>query len=393
MNKKFILIVMVLLIGLSGFQTKIFALENAEDIILGTYKKFPSVLLGEDVTYFIKLPDNYEKTAGKYPVIYVLNSQMISTVACASATIDRLSFELIPEMILVGISNTGRAGSYMPIAPDGKPGGADDFLHFLTEEFLPFIDRTYRTFDFHILMGQSNTGLFAIYAYLNSPETFNGCIAASPSLGWCLDLMIELARSSFTKTRPPQSFLYMNYGGKDYKDLVNEPVTAFAEMLREEAPKDFQWTLEYLEKDGHVPITSMNNGLLALFPDYFVDDEMREKGLPAVDVHYNELLSQRYGFSIRTPEEVLFNMSYNAKQKKNYDEAIAMFQILLQRYPASIRGYFFLGETYREKGNLGKAEHFYLKALEIDPDFGAAKRRLELLQENKKKKHAEMSIS
>ena len=129
----------------------------------------------------------------------------------------------------------------------------------------------------------------------------------------------------------------------------------------------------------------LNNGLIALFPDFFVDDDMREKGLSAVDAHYNEL-SLRYGFPLRAPEEVLFNMSYDAKQKKNYDGAIAMFQILLQRYPVSTRGYFFLGETYREKGDLGKAEQFYLKALEIDPDFGAAKRRLELLQKNEKKK-------
>ncbi len=392
MSKKSILITMVLMIGLSGFRMQTLAQAKDEDIVLGTYKKFPSTLLGEDVTYFVKLPENYEKATEKYPVVYILNAQMISTVANAVATIERLSFEIIPETILVGISNTGRAGDTMPLRPDGKDGGANDFLSFLTEEFMPFVDKTYRTFDFRILMGQSNTGLFAVYAYLNAPDVIDGCIAASPSLGWCLDFMIGQARSSIEKTRSPQSFLYMNFGGKDYKDLVNEPVKAFAAMLRMEAPEDFHWTLEYLEKDGHVPVTSLNNGLIALFPDFFVGDDLREKGLSAVDAHYDEL-SRRYGFPLRTPEEVLFNMSYNAKQKKDYANAIAMFQVLLQRYPVSVRGYFFLGETYREKGDLEKAEHLYLKALEIDPDFGAARRRLELLQKNKKKKQDKTSIS
>jgi len=45
-------------------------------------------------------------------------------------------------------------------------------------------------------------------------------------------------------------------------------------------------------------------------------------------------------------------------------------------------------ETKRRSdlSSVGKAEQYYLKTLEIDPDFGAAKRRLELLYENKKKK-------
>ena len=384
MGKKFVIFVITVLFCLSGFQLGLFC-QQEEDIILGTYKKFPSTVFGEDVTYFVKLPGNYEKVSKKYPVTYVLNAQMTSTIACASATIDRLSFELIPEMILVGISNTGRAGNYMPQRPDGKEGGADDFLRFLTEEFMPFIDKTLRTFDFRILMGQSNTGLFAVYAYLNAPDDIDGCIAASPSLGWCLDFMIGQARSSFKKTRPPSSFLYINYGEKDYKDLVIEPVSAFAEILRDEAPEEFQWTLDFLEKDGHVPITSLNNGLLTLFPDFFTDDELREKGLPVVDAHYNEL-SRRYGFSIPAPEEVLFNMSYTEKREKNYDKAIELFLILIKRYPASLRGHFFLAETYREKGDAAQAERYYLKALEIDPDFQAAKKRLDLLRENKKKK-------
>ena len=384
MSKKSILFGIVLWIGLAGFRTQIFARENSEDIRLGTYKKFPSSVLEEDVIYFVKLPANYEKISTRYPVLYVLNAQMISTVAAAVATIDRLSFEIIPEMILVGISNTGRAGRYMPIGPDGKPGGADDFLRFLAEEFLPFVDKTYRTVDFRILMGQSNTGLFAIYAYLDSPEAFDGCIAASPSLGWCLDFIGEQARSSFGKTRSKRSFLYMNYGGKDYKDLVIEPAAAFAEMLEDQAPEDFHWSLDYLAKDGHVPITSLNNGLIAIFPDFFCDDDMRNKGLSAVDAHY-QALSRDYGFSIGAPEEVLFNMSYDEKRKKNYEEAIERFQILLQRYPFSVRGYFFLGDTYREKGDKVQAEQSYLKALEIDPGFEAAKRRLDLLEKDKKK--------
>jgi tetratricopeptide (TPR) repeat protein len=69
-------------------------------------------------------------------------------------------------------------------------------------------------------------------------------------------------------------------------------------------------------------------------------------------------------------------------QEKGEDIILGKYK----RFPFSMRGCFFLGETYREKGDIGKAEQFYLKVLEIDPDFEAAKKRLEILQKNKKKK-------
>ena len=358
-------------------------LDKNKDIILGRYENLASEILEEDITYVVHLPEGYEKTNKKYPVVYVLNAHMMSTIACASATVDRLGFELIPEMILIGISNTGRARNYFPQRPGGKPGEADTFLRFLSQELLPFIDKNYRTLDFRILSGQSNTGLFAVYAYLSTPSLFQACIAASPSFGWCLDYMMEKAQSAFALSRSKEFLLYMNYRGKDYQDLVTGPVQSFVKMLEEKAPQDFKWILDYLEQDGHVPITSLNNGLLALFPDYYVDDELRKKGLPKVDAHYDKL-SKKYGFSITTSEEVIFNMSFSKKQQKKYDEAIAIFIILLKRYPQSVRGHFFLGETYREKGDMDKAKGYYLKTLEIDPDFEAAKRRLVLLEKDKK---------
>jgi hypothetical protein len=57
---------------------------------------------------------------------------------------------------------------------------------------------------------------------------------------------------------------------------------------------------------------------------------------------------------------VLFNMAYRKKQAKALEEAVGIFQVLLERYPASWRGHFFLGETYREGGGKERAiEHLH----------------------------------
>ncbi len=146
-------------------------------------------------------------------------------------------------------------------------------------------------------------------------------------------------------------------------------------MLDERAPDDLDWNFEILEYDVHVPITNLNNGLLSLSPDYLASDALKKEGLAAVGRHYNNL-TQRYGFQIDAPEEVLFNMSFDLKRDKKFQESIKLFQTLLERFPFSVRGTFFLAETYKEMGDIHSATEVYRKTLELDPEFDAAKRRL-----------------
>jgi predicted alpha/beta superfamily hydrolase len=356
-----------------------YRLDAAEKIVAGEYQKYHSKILDEDFIYFVSLPSSYMQSHKRYPVLYVLNAQKKTTLASAWATINSLSFELIPELILIGLCNTGKASEYFPIKPDGSPGNADRLLRFLIDEFVSFVDESYRTVNYRILMGQSNTGFFDIYALCAQPNAFQAYIASSPTLGWGLDYIKEIAQETFSGKDPLRSVLYMVYGENDYPDLVIDPLNNFKEFLSNKAPSGFEWHLDYLENDGHVPIPSLNNGLLFLFADYFLSEVQRLKGLEWVDNHYREL-SKRYGFEITAPEEVLFFLCHNYKQQKEYSNAINLFTVLLDRYPSSLRGHYFLGEVYEEKGLVGRAIACFAAALEINPEFAAARMKLENLK-------------
>ncbi|MBN1273477.1 MAG: tetratricopeptide repeat protein [Candidatus Aminicenantes bacterium] len=372
-----------LLMILFLFGASVLSLEEKTEMTLGRFQSFPSKILGEDFKYIVHLPEGYERTTGKYPVLFVLNAHMKSTFANAVATVSRLGTEMIPAMILVGLCNdTGRSRDTMPNEAGNEPGGAVLFLNFLTGEFVPFIDKTYRTKKFRILAGQSNTGLFTLYVFLTEPQAFDGFIAASPSLGWCLDLIKKRAKNLFQNGKWSGKFLYMNYGGKDYKELCVDPILEFDKYIKDAAPPKFKYHLEFLKMDGHVPLASLNNGLLWMFPDFWVCDKMKAEGLAAVDNHF-EKLSQRYGFDMEAPEEVLFSMSYDLLRQKKIDESRALGQTLLKRYPYSPRGWFVLAEYHRLQKDLDKAREFYKKALEIDPEFVPAKRRLEIIERDK----------
>ena len=353
--------------------------KQTEEIVTGQYRSFSSNILGGDITYLVRLPEGYDKGKRKYPVLYLMNAQMTSTLSIAVGILENLEFEMVPSMILVGISNTGKAEKFFPIQPDGKSDQADTFLRFLNEELIPFIDRQYRTEDYRILTGQSNAALFVLYALFSQPDSFNAYFAFSPSLGWGLDFMKEKAASFSSRRDQSSQYLYMNQGGRDYPELVIEPMKKFVETLKKLSVQGFGWELDRLDRDGHVPVSSLNYGLLSLFPDFYATDDLKNKGLKAVDNHYKKL-TQRYGFHIEAPEEVLFHMSYTLQQNKNFEKAVDMFKELIYRYPGSFLAHFYLGRTYEELGEMKSAEKYFIKTLELNPDFQPAKNKLQMIR-------------
>jgi predicted alpha/beta superfamily hydrolase len=351
-----------------------------QSLQIGEYRSLASAVYGEEVRYFLKLPDSYSVSTRSYPVLFVMEAGSPSTAANAYATLETLGREMIPEMILIGIVNSGRASSYFPRNPNGTPGGADALIRFLAEELIPHVDAQYRTQRYRILFGESNAGLFALYAFLTRPDAIDACIVASPTLGWCPDYMKEVARTNLAKRRDWHGHLYLNRGGKDFRALVAEPFPAFTDLLRAEAPSGLVWKSETLEPDGHVPLASLHNGLLFIFPDFFTSDEVKAAGLKAVDAHFAEL-SKRYGIELQASEETVFDLSHSLYRQKKYPEAIVAFRAVLERYPKSLRARMFLGDAYRDSGNLDKAREAYQQCLESDPQNNRVRQRLEGLRQ------------
>jgi predicted alpha/beta superfamily hydrolase len=110
----------------------------------------------------------------------------------------------------------------------------------------------------------SNSALFAVYALLEKPETFNGIIASSPMIGHCPEYMQKKAETFIRKNLAGNLFLYMIYGTEDSR-RVTEYVPDFQKYLDSHAPKGFASRLEILEGKGHVPASSLARGLQYIF--------------------------------------------------------------------------------------------------------------------------------
>jgi hypothetical protein len=63
------------------------SLSALDNVIIGKYRKFESKILGREVTYLEHLPDGYEKSDKNFPVLFIMNDQIISQVRNIKTTI------------------------------------------------------------------------------------------------------------------------------------------------------------------------------------------------------------------------------------------------------------------------------------------------------------------
>jgi predicted alpha/beta superfamily hydrolase len=169
-------------------------------------------------------------------------------------------------MIVIGIWNTNRNRDMIPEAVSHRPGsgGSANFLLFIGQELMPYIEQNYRVSDFSLLYGMSNSALFAVYALLENPHVFDAVIASSPMIGHCSAYMDKKATEFVAKDHREGLLLYMIYGDEDSR-RVTEFVPDLQNYLVTNAPSGFKSKLEILEGEGHVPASSLSRGLQFIF--------------------------------------------------------------------------------------------------------------------------------
>lgn len=345
---------------------------NAQSVaIIGKYQKYYSELVAGDVSYIVHFPDGYESSQKNYPVVYMLIGNALSSFFNAAATIDSLSGERIPDMILIGISGAGIDLDISSCPDDsGNSGPADSFCNFLRKDFIPETNRNLRTNGFRILFGPSKDGLFVLYTLMNQPGLFNVYVAASSMIGWCPLYYNNLMRF-YSKHEPAQKEkLYVSHGDLDYVE-VTRYIDDFKNAL-DLAPLKLQFKVDLIEDSGHVPYISLNNALLYFFSECTFTERRKKFNIPEIKSHY-EKLSVEYGFTVIPKAGVLFDMAIDKKNEKEFGQATELFKYLISLYPGNETYHYFLGQTYMLQGDVSCARECFEEALRINPEFIQAK--------------------
>jgi enterochelin esterase-like enzyme len=154
--------------------------------ITGTYTNF----LKRNVDVEIFLPHDYLISGKKYPLL-ILNDGQDNEAVRVKATVERLSGEnLIPEIIVAGITAGDRLQEYgMAGKTDHKGRGklSKNYSQYLLTELLPYLIYKYplsSAAEDHAIAGYSLGGLSALDIGWNNPSVFSKIGVFSGSLWW-----------------------------------------------------------------------------------------------------------------------------------------------------------------------------------------------------------------
>lgn len=356
-----------------------------KDNVFGLSFKFNSQSLGEAKTVFIHLPESYEEGSNRYPVIYILDGGHYFEPFAGMVKYLNL-FDMIPEMIVVAIRHGDRFKEFTYTKANEKTGdwptsgGAESFQKFLSEELIPYIDVSYRTHPFRILVGHSLAGLFAVETLSRSPHLFQATIALSPSLYWNQFEWLKKAESFLSKYDSLKHFLFISGEKKDEEETGY--LDKFKDLVAAKGPKGFSYEYRCFPEEDHASVAfpGLYIDLKQLFQGWRFPGEAWEKGPDKVKEHFQSL-SERFGFPVPITEEFLNGHAFHGLQRHDApDEAIQLFKFCLSLYPESDGAYEGMGESYEKKGMKEKAVEFYQKALELNPDSKSAREKLNKLK-------------
>jgi predicted alpha/beta superfamily hydrolase len=170
--------------------------------------------LNRDVVLYIGLPDGYNQSNKRYPVLYMQDGHNVFLKEDSFMGETWQMLELykenqdLPQVIVVALNasqkDKGRFYEYSPYPFTienedfhGYGGGGDVYVDYLVHTIKPMIDQNYRTKPTEsAIMGSSLGGFIALYACLKYPKVFKKVASLSGSYFVALDPMIQAIKKS-----------------------------------------------------------------------------------------------------------------------------------------------------------------------------------------------------
>jgi predicted alpha/beta superfamily hydrolase len=396
--------------------------QTEENIVIGKKLTIYSNTLKENRKILVYTPNTTSSIPGndrRFPVLYLLDggAHFLSTVGIIQQLSQANGNVALPEMIVVGIENTDRSRDLTPAPTNmGSSEMANPFIHFLSSELIPFIDKNYSTAPYKVLVGHSLGGLTAIDILANAPGMFNAYIAIDPTMWYDKERFLNNAMAKLPKADLRNKRLFVGMantmpGGMNLSEAKHD-TTAETKHIRSILKLDnflsgntnlaLKYTSKYYGNDNHnsVPLISEYDALRFVF-DYFfmhVNEKDFEDSTPFIatklKAHY-ENITREMGYTVAPLEAVINYFAYDALSKKQFSKAAAFLQLNIENYPTSAKAFDAFADYCVAIQDTTNAILNYQKALALTDD-SSIRNKLNLLTqkarfsltENELKKYA-----
>lgn len=370
---------------------------------IGEIDSLYSKILQESREIYVQLPASYDPASDqKYPVVFVLDGEVLMD---AVATVYNYYYGgFLPEMVLIGIANyenrtrdltTSNIETRHNAPITEAHGGAENFIQFITQELLPYIEHKYPVTGYRTLIGHSYGGLFAINTLVHHTALFDNYLAIDPSLDWDDQRLLKETKAMITPDHFAGKALFLTLSGqlhlRDYSitiDNVMQDTSEFTLFPRSNiefsqlgknqglSSLDLEWKFYPHDLHGTVPLPSIMDGLIALFDwfqmeytDQFNNPDTSTEDLIAVIQYREAKLEKHFGYFVPPYEEDLLNMlGYMYLDMGKPQKSRTIFQLNTEYYPHSANVYDALADFYETQEDYANALRQVTKAFEISGD-------------------------
>lgn len=336
---------------------------------------FHSKVLNENRKIYVQLPEGYERSNMKYPVLMVMDGEWLFHLANAHQryySYDEVIGQNIPRMIVVGIENVDRDRDYVPTTNSGNDysfptaGGADNFIKFLETELIPMLDHRYRTAPYRGIIGWSFSGLFSSYVAVTKPDIFNTYLCISPAIWWDNDLIYQ--KMEEVEFKHPKKFVFtLGTNEEGPGGIVYSSTTRLLKRLHEHPISNMSVKYFSIEGVGHTwgMATAMNLGIQYLYNEYIPNESVIMNNLDDIKTYYKEL-SNKWGYEVIPPESVFNNVAFKQWNNGEKENAIKLLRTAITYNPNYSLSLFYLGRFINIQKNLSEGIKYLQLALEAE---------------------------
>ncbi|MCO5946465.1 alpha/beta hydrolase-fold protein [Mucilaginibacter flavidus] len=366
-------------------------------IVIGAVDTIFSKVLNEKRALLMHIPDGGKDE--RYPVLYILDGE--DHFNSAVGIVQQMA-GVIPDMIIVGITNTVRQRDLTPtpVAGDNVSGGGEKFIRFITDELFPYVDSHYPTAPYRVFSGHSLGGLTVVNTLVNHTGLFNAYIVIDPSLWWDNKKLLKQAQQQLSTLNIAKKSLFVAFAnnmtpGTDtitvMQDTLNprtnvtRSVLPFIKALKEAKPRGLNWSYKFYpnERHGTIELNAEYDALRYLFNYYpFLTSPFAchsELNIDSVLSAHFKMLSDRFGYTVVPPESLVNSLAYYCWGSKKTKEAFSLFKRNIDIHPQSGNAFDSIGDFYAGTGEKQKAIEAYTKSLSLR-ETADTRRKLEELR-------------
>jgi predicted alpha/beta superfamily hydrolase len=186
-----------------------------------------SRVLNEQRKIKIYLPEEFKQGSNtKFDVIYLLDGE---------THFDDFLFiykfaknqNFLPPLILIALPNSYTSNGNMrdrDFLPEKttdnlKSGGADNFIAFLKNELIPYMNTKLPVSGNNSLFGHSLGGFFTMYVLLKEPDLFTNFYCSDPALPWNNGKILSMAENTFKSIKELNKTLWIIGVEETYKNV------------------------------------------------------------------------------------------------------------------------------------------------------------------------------